>query len=315
MTPGSKIQVGLLLSGALLAGWAWRYHTIQAHALADIRAQLEAQQQEQASQKQALEAAAQRNAELEEAERRAGNGTLLALLRERNVATSEAAVSAAAAAPGLGRALAKALSSREERPAADDSRRVQMRADLYQFFKLLDLSPEKREQYIDLRLEKERRMADRLAALLQGNLPVEAASQQRDQDEATYDQRSREVLGDGGKAFLDGIADGMRNDEAKRLLDLIQQNLGDNHLSPEQGTQLQVLLKTDIVPLKMDDVELFRPPDAWAQYYQGVQQQIAEAAAGFLTPAQLEALKEIGAYDLDARQKQMAARRAALGIQ
>jgi hypothetical protein len=315
MTPASKIQVGLLLSAALLAGWAWREHTIQARALAVIRAQLEDQQQEQASQKQALEAAAQRNAELEEAERRAGNGTLLALLRERNVATSEAAASAAAAAPGLGRALAKALNNREERPADDDSRRAQIRAGLFQFFKLLGLSPEKREQYIDLNLEKERRMADRLAALLQGNLSVDAAAQQRDQDEAAYDQRARQVLGDDGKAFLDGIADGMRNDEAKRLLGMIQQNLGDNPLSPEQGTQLQALLKTDIVPLKMDDVELFRPPEAWAQYYQGVQQQIGEAAAGFLTPAQLDALKQIGAYDLAARQQQMAARRAALGLQ
>ena len=99
------------------------------------------------------------------------------------------------------------------------------------------------------------------------------------------------------------------------MLGLVQQNLGDKRLSPEQGTQLQALLKAAIVPLKMDDVELFRSPDAWAQYYLGVQQNIAEAAAGFLTPAQLEALKAIGAYDLTARQKQMAARRAALGIQ
>jgi hypothetical protein len=315
MTPRSKIQVGLLLSGALLAGWLWRNHTMQARALAAIRAQLEDQQQERASQKQALEAAAQRNDEIEKAERRAGNGTLLALLRERNVATSEAAASAAAASPGLGRALAKALNSREQRLADDDSRRTQMRADLYQFFKLVGLSPEKSEQYIDMNLEKEHRMADRLAALLQGNLSVDAAAQQRDQDEAAFDQQARQVLGDNGKAFLDGIADGMRNDEAKRLLGVVQQNLGDNPLSPEQGTQLQALIKIDIVPLKMDDVELFRPPEAWAQYYQGVQQQIGDAAAGFLTPAQLEALKQIGAYDLAARQQQMAARRAALGIQ
>jgi hypothetical protein len=316
MTLGTKIQVGLLLSGALLLGWTWRHHAQQARALAEVRAQIEALQQAQAARQKTLEAAAQRNAELEEVERRAGNGTLLALLRERNVAhlaAAEAAVGGAAA-PGLGRALAKALASRADQPAHDDSRRTKMRADLYQFFKLLDLPPEKQEQYLDLNLEKERRMADRLAALLQGKLSVEAAAQQRDQDEAANDQRVREVLGDQGKAFLDGIADGMRNDTAKLMLGLLQQNLGDYRLSPEQGTQLQALLKSEIVPVKMDDVELFRSPEAWAQYYLGVQQKVAEAAAGFLTPAQMEALKAIAAYDLDQRQKQMAARRTALGI-
>jgi hypothetical protein len=36
-------------------------------------------------------------------------------------------------------------------------------------------------------------------------------------------------------------------------------------------------------------------------------------AAGFVTPAQLEALRILGAQDLAERQRQMAARRASLG--
>jgi hypothetical protein len=46
----------------------------------------------------------------------------------------------------------------------------------------------------------------------------------------------------------------------------------------------------------------------------GCQQKVLNAAADFLSSAQLDTLKAIGAYDLADRQKQMAVRRAALGI-
>ena len=114
--------------------------------------------------------------------------------------------------------------------------------------------------------------------------------------------------------FLNGIADGMRIDEAKRLVGIIQNNMGANPLTQEQMDQLQPLIKDQVVGINMDDVELFRPRDAWTQYCLDRQQQVLAGAEVFLSPAQLEILKTIGAYDLANRQKQMDDRRTALGI-
>ena len=58
----------------------------------------------------------------------------------------------------------------------------------------------------------------------------------------------------------------MRNDEAKRLLNGIQQNMGANNLTQEQSNRLQSLLKSELCTLPLDDIDLFRPPEWWFVY-------------------------------------------------
>ena len=313
----NKIQLGLLLAVGVVLAWEFQQSSRQAGQLASVRAQTEAQKVELESRSKVLETLKQRNSELDKAEQEAGNKRLLSLLRERNIvsmADREAASQAAGESSGLGQALAKVLDSPEQRQANQETRRAEMRAGLYQFLKLLNLSSEKQQQYIDLNIENERRMSERLSALLQGNMSLEEAERQRASDEAAHAQQCREVLGDDGMKFLNGIADGMRIDEAKRLVGIIQNNMGANPLTQEQMDQLQPLIKDQIVGMNMDDVELFRPRDAWTQYCLDRQQQVLAGAEVFLSPAQLEILKTIGAYDLANRQKQMDDRRTTLGI-
>src|SRR5205085_3788656 len=62
-----------------------------------------------------------------------------------------------------------------------DIQRSQTRANLDQFFKLANMTPEKAEQYVDLEVEMKRRQDERLAGLLQGTLSVADALRQRDQ--------------------------------------------------------------------------------------------------------------------------------------
>jgi hypothetical protein len=312
-----KIQLGLLLAAGAVLAWEFQHCQKQAGQLASVRAQTEAQKLELESRSQVLKALEDKNHELENAEQEAGNKRLLSLLRERNVAATafrEAASQAAGESSGLGQALAKVLDSPEQHQANQETRCAEMRAGLYQFFKLLNLSPEKQQQYIDLNIEKERRMSERLSALLQGRISLEEAERQRASDDAAHEQQCREALGDDGIKFLNGIADGMRTDAAKGMVGIIQANMGANPLTQAQMDQLQPLIKDQIVGMNMDDVELFRPRDAWTQYCLDRQQQVLAGAAAFLSPTQLETLKTIGAYDLANRQKQMDNRRTALGI-
>jgi hypothetical protein len=307
------MQFALLLAAGALACWGFWQHWKQREQLTSVQAEIQTQQGELDSRKSVLEGLERRNRDLREAEERAGNKTLLTLLRERNAAAT-AAAPAASDSPAFGSALAKVLDSPEYQDADLELRRSQTRAGLDQFFKLTQLSPDKTEQYIDLTVDMERRKASRLSALLNGRLTFAEALRERDNDEAETERRRHELLGDEGYAFLNGIADGMRNTEARRLLNLIQQNAGDNKLNPEQCDRLQGLLKTEIAAIKMDDVELFRPPDEWTQLCLERQQNILKVAVDFLAPAQLEMLKALGAYNLAEMQKQMLARRKSLGI-
>lgn len=101
---------------------------------------------------------------------------------------------------------------------------------------------------------------------------------------------------------------------AKRLLSAIQQNMGDNELNQEQSDRLQSLLKTEFCTLSFDDTDLFCPPEEWTQVISERQQNVLKGIAANLTPAQIETLKALGAYDLAERQKEMILRRTALGI-
>lgn len=313
MTTFGKIQIALLAAGAVLIGWELQQSARQRRELASVRAASEAQQRELDARQAQLDELAAKNRQLQETESRAGNQSLLALMRERAAAT-RAATESAPPNRGGGAALTRVLDSREEQDAEREHLANKIRADMGTFFRLAKLSPETVDRFVAVSVEAERRKAARLSALLHGTLSVADAIRQRDDDEAEFEKQRHEVLGDSGYEFLNGIADGMRNDEARRLLKIIQQNMGGNALTQEQSDRLQPLIKSEIVSINMDGVELFRPPDKWARQYMQREENVLQAASGFLTPAQVETLRAIAAYDLADRQKRMAARRHFLGI-
>ncbi len=313
MKLSSRLQFGLLAVGIALAGWeCWR-HVRQGRELAGVEAQVQAGEKELESRHSALAAAEQRNQEVVEAERRAGNERLLALMRERAAATRSAS-EAADKARTYGNALASVLDSPDQQQAEKNYMRDQMRANLDVFFKFTKLSPEKIEQYLDLEIDTKKRATDRMAALLRGSMSVADALSQRDEDRRQQESQRREILGPEGTAFLDSVADGMRNDEAKRLIGAIQQNMGGEPLSQDQSDKLQGLIKTEISAESLDNTDLFRPLQEWTQIVSDRQQTVVQGAAAFLTRAQMETLKGLVAMDLAQRQEQRARQCKALGI-
>jgi hypothetical protein len=313
MTLSTKIHIGLLTLGVLLVGWQFQQQLRTSRRLAAVQTEIRKSSQEFESRRAVLAALEQRNNELAEAERRAGNGTLLSLMRERAAAT-KADLEATSKTRSVGTALASVLDSPEQWDVDREHMRNDMRANLKLFFDLLNLPAEKREQYMDLQIEKKRRESDRIAALLRGNLTLADALRERDHEEVELQNRTREVLGPDGFAFLESIADGMRNDEARRLLKLIQQNMGGDTLNPAQGDRLQSLMKAELCTIPLDDTDLFRSPDDWAQVVSERQQNVLRGAAGFLTPAQMETLRTLTAADLAQRRGEMILKRKALGM-
>ena len=313
MRLSSKMQRGLLAAGMLLAGWeCWR-HVRQGSELAGVEAQVRAGEQELESRRSAVAAAEQRNREVVEAEERAGNERLLALMRERAAATKSAS-EAAAKTQTFGNALASVLDSPDQQQVEKNYARDQMRANLDLFFKLTKLSPEKAGQYVDEEVEMKRRQDERMTALLRGTLSVADAVRQRDQDNQAQQDQRRELLGPDGWAVLQSVADGMRNDAAKSLTGAVQANMGNNPLTQEQSERLQSVIKAQVTANSMDDTDLFRPLDEWTQMVTDQQQHVLQAAAEFLTPAQMETLKGLVALNLAQLQEQRAQRSQALGI-
>jgi hypothetical protein len=309
------MQFGLLAAGILLAGWeCWR-HVRQGLELAGIEAQVRSGEEELESRRSALAAAEHRNQEVVEAEERAGNERLLTLMRERAAAARSASESSART-HAFGNALASVLDSPDQQQVEKNYQRDQMRANLDLFFKMTKLSPEKIEQYLDLETDNKRRDADRIAALLRGSMPVADALSQRDEDRRQQESQRREILGPEGTAFLDSVADGMRNAAASRLVGAIQQNMGGEPLTQEQTGKLQGLIKTEVVMgLSLDNTDLFRPLDEWTQIVNDRQQNVERGAAEFLTASQMETFKELAALNLKQMQDQRMQQIKALGIQ
>jgi hypothetical protein len=311
------LQLGAVIVVALAACWQIGQHRRTASELATVQAEARAESRKIEARQDALAKLEQRNSELVEAERRAGNETLLSLMRERAaaaaIARSNSAVAVAEKA-GVGGALAKVLDSDGQQEIERESIRNKTRAGMGLFFKLANLSPEKIDQYVDLEVEKESRKTRRTAALLRGDMAVADAQRERDNDQEELESQQRAVLGAEGSKFLDSIADGMRNDEAKRLANGIQQAMGDNALNDQQREKLQGLIKNEIVMIPLDDTDLFRSPNDWAQIVSEHQKNVLRGAGDFLSATQLETLRNLAALDLAARQQQMIQRRKSLGI-
>jgi len=315
MTLANKIQISLATAAALVICWQLREHRRHANELASLHACIQTVHGNLESRRATLATAEQRNSELEEAERRAGNQTLLSLMRERAAAAADLNSAAQSSdIHALGSALANVLDNPDQQAIDREAKRNEMRSGMGLFFKLVKLSPEKIDQYIDVGIEKDSRNASRISALLHGKLALADALRERDHDTQELEGRQRALLGPEGAAFLDSIADGMRNDEAKRLLSGIQQAMGDNALSPDQLDRLQGLIKTQLVTLPCDDIDLFRTPEEWSQLIGERHQNILRAAADFLTPAQLNALNTLAAADLAERQSHITLKRKSLGI-
>jgi hypothetical protein len=296
-----------------MLGWQFQRHFHRSRELAVVEAEVRSRSQELDAGRAALAASEQRNNELVEAERRAGNATLLSLMRERAAATRSADPDASEPR-GVGRALAHVLDNPEQRTIDREQIRNQWRASSAVLMKLVKLSPEKADQYIELHTEMDCRKADRLAALLHGQISLEEALRERDNDEAASQQQLREILGEEGFAFYQSIADGMRADEAKRLFNLIQENMGANSLNPGQGDRLKKVIQAEIADTHMDDTDLFRTPEDWARVYAGHQENVLAQAAAFLSPAQIEALRALVAVDLEQKREQMMLNRKSLGM-
>jgi hypothetical protein len=253
------------------------------------------------------------NHELQETEARAGNETLRALMRERAAATRNTS-EAGSPNRSVGAAMGKVLEDHGLQDVERERLGNKIRADMATFFKMANLPPEKVDQFVAFSVEAEQRKAARFSGLLHGTLSVNDAIRERDNDEIELEKKRREVLGESGYEFLNGIADGMRNEEAKRVLKLIQQNMGPNTLTGDQSDKLQALIKREIVSLNVGNEDLFRPPDELVRQYWQRLEDVLQAASGFLTPNQIETMRTIAAYDLADRQKRVAARRQSLGI-
>ncbi len=195
-----------------------------------------------------------------------------------------------------------------------DAERNETRAHLNTFFKLANLSPDKADQYVNLEVEIQQRQDARMKALLAGTLSVADAVRQRDQDNQQQQDQRRELLGPDGMDTLQSIADGMRNNVAKGLTGTIQANMGDNPLTPEQSDRLQSAIKAEVAANTMDDTDLFRPVDEWTHMVTDKEQQVLQAASGFLTPSQLGTLQSLEGENLKLLLQKRELRLKALGI-
>jgi hypothetical protein len=305
-----SIQILMLALGGLFIAWQFHEHLSQSRELASVKAQAAAQKDELESQRAALAAAEETNAETLDAERRAGNETLLPLMRER----AAAARAAADKTEGTGNALTKAVGDSDPSQVERDYQRSQTRANLDLFFKLTKLSPEKMDQYVDLDVEMKRRQDERIKGLLNGTLSVANAVSQRDQAYQEQQDQRRELLGPDGWATLQGIADGMRNGEAQRLTSAVQANMGNNPLTQEQSSQLQSAIKAEVTANSMDDTDLFRPVAEWTQMVIDREQHVLQVASQFLTPAQQQTLQFLEGENLKQLLQQREQRIKTLGI-
>jgi RNA polymerase sigma factor (sigma-70 family) len=226
-------------------------------------------------------------------------------LRGRVAAASQAAADATAKIQSLG------TDSEQSRL---DVLRNQTRGNLRQLFKLVNLSPDKADQYVNLEVEMQERQDERMKALLSGTLSVADALRQRDQDNQQQQDQRRDLLGPDGWDVLQSIADGMRNNIAKGLTDTIQANMSDNVLTQEQCNQLQSVIKTAVAANTMDDVDLFRPVAEWTQMVTDQEKAVLQTASGFLTPAQQATLQSLEQANLALLLQQRNQRIQALGI-
>jgi hypothetical protein len=304
-----SIGIGLLTTAILLAHWQFQQHLLGNQDVAAFEKQAPLMEARLETNRLALAQLEKRNHELEEAERRAGNQTLVSLMRERN-AVSLASGQAESKTHSVRNVLAGALENPEQQQLELEYLRNQGRAGLSQFFKLKNVPPEKQEQYIDLQIAMEQRQTARLSALLQGKMTVAEARSQQESDQVENERRRREVLGEEAITFLDGVSLGLRTD---KIMENVQEFMGDERLNQAQSDQLKPLLAIYFRAPPIDDIDVFRPPAEW-EIIRERQKDFHIRAVDFLTPAQSEKLKQLGSDYLDQKIKDARQKRKELGI-
>ena len=309
MTTFQKTIVAAALVAAVGAG------IFEAHQSSRLRAQNNDLQQQQSS---AADQLAQLQRQRDEATNQlegliAENGQLKSHSNEHELLKlrGQLTVASRAAADAAAKTRTPAVSPES---SSEDDQRTQTRANLKQFFKMTNLSPEKADQYVNLEVEMKQRQNDRIKALLGGTLSVADALRQRDEDNQKQQDQRREILGPDGSAVLQSVADGMRNGTAQRLTGIVQASLGNNPLTQEQSDSLQSAIKTEVTANSMDDIDLFRPVEEWTQMVTDHEQHVMQTASGFLTTAQLGTLQFLEEANLRLMLQQREQRRKALGI-
>jgi hypothetical protein len=313
MSLSNQIRIGLLAIAVVLAAWQYQWHQRQSREFERLQAELQSKQQEIEEHREPLAQAEEKYNALSDAERRAGNETLLSLMRERAAVTKINSEADSDSGSDHG-SLAKLNAAASQQDVDQKAARDKMRADMHVFFTLSHLSAEQIDRYIDMQMELDQRKANRTSALLQGQMQLADALRQRDEDAREGDSRRKAIIGDEADIFLQSIAEGMRNDEAKRLLGAIQENMGGNALSPEQSDRMRELIKTEIASSPVDETDLFRSPEDLERFIGGHYQNVLNAAAEFLTPAQLETVKGLAAMDQAMKKDAMLRQRKSLGI-
>src|SRR5215813_5267517 len=151
MTLANKIQISLATAAALFFCRQVREHHRHANELASLQASIQTASQNLEDRRATLATAEQRNSELEEAERQAGNQTLLSLMRERAAATAALHSDAHSSdTHAVGNAIAKVLDNPDQQAIDREAKRNEMRSGMGLFFKLVKLSPERIDQYLDI---------------------------------------------------------------------------------------------------------------------------------------------------------------------
>src|SRR5262245_30499266 len=100
MNLSNQIRVSLLAIAVILAAWQFQRHQRQGRELERVQAELRGKQQEIEEHREAATQAEEKYNSLAEAERRAGNATLLSLMRERAAVTKQNSEAAADSGSG-----------------------------------------------------------------------------------------------------------------------------------------------------------------------------------------------------------------------
>lgn len=307
------IPLALLVIGGTVMTAQYRHHVQQRREWVAITTEVRAAKEELARSQAALAELERHNSELAQAERRAGNATLLSLMRER-AATTQTLLDAELRARGVVGAIALLSGNPEQRSLDRERIRNAVKANSLPFVKRRQLSPEKANEYIEVVTEYSCRQADLVAALLNEKIPFQEALRQRDANKQETDALLREILGD--KVFDDLMSDSskQRAEQAGMIIKEIQDNLGENKLTPEQSDRLQKLIKDELVNLQYDEIDYFRPLDEVQKAYDARQQAILAEMAPLVTPAQMEALKKEAADSLKGVERSWKNSRQALKI-
>jgi hypothetical protein len=183
----------------------------------------------------------------------------------------------------------------------------------------LKLNKEEAEKLLGISADSGLKNLETAVAFTEGTLTSEAAVQAEADTERDVNNQIRLLLGDEGLA---GYQESQKEFPARALVDQFNKQLGPFPISAIQQEALARVIEaepSEVASGLAGDFtvrELVSPDGLDGRFAAQAEsnQRILQAAAGFLSPAQLETLKGLVALDLAQRQEQWAQQRKALGI-